>query len=169
MIFEKFMKSIHWIDNMKIRLGWGLVGNQSAGSYAYGATMANTPTAWGTGYYPGNFSNQDLKWESTNSWNVGLDLNLFNNRIEFIADAYYKKTKNLLMQAQLPSYVINNDYMGMASPWVNAGSMENKGIEFTLNTVNINTHGWQWRTGITISFNRNKLTKTNSSSSAWSW
>ncbi|EXG77813.1 TonB-linked outer membrane protein, SusC/RagA family [Xylanibacter oryzae DSM 17970] len=165
---EKFMKSIHWIDNMKIRLGWGLVGNQSAGSYAYGATMANTPTAWGTGYYPGNFSNQDLKWESTNSLNIGLDLNLFNNRIEFIADAYYKKTKNLLMQAQLPSYVINNDYMGMSSPWVNAGSMENKGIEFTLNTININTHGWQWRTGITISFNRNKLTKTNSSSSALS-
>lgn len=162
---EDFMKSIKWIDNLKLRLGWGLVGNQQSASFAYGATMANTSTAWGTGYYPGNFANENLKWESTRAWNVGFDLNVLNNRIEFIVDAYLKKTDNLLMRAVLPSYVINNDYMGMSSPWVNKGSLQNKGIEFSLNTVNIMTKDLQWRTGATLSFNRNKLTALNSESS----
>ncbi len=159
---EQFMKDVKWVDNLKFRLGWGLVGNQSSSSYAYGAIMANTGTAWGTGYYPGNFSNLNLKWESTKAWNVGIDLNVLNNRIEFIVDAYLKKTDNLLMQASLPTYVIKGDYLGMSAPWVNTGSIENKGIEFSLNTVNIMTKDWQWRTGATISFNRNKLTKLNS-------
>lgn len=163
---EPFMGKLEWLSNAKLRLGWGLVGNQSSGSYAYGATMNNTATAWGTGYYPGNFPNANLKWESTNSWNVGLDLSFLNNRIEFIFDAYYKKTSNLLMQASLPSYVINNDWMGMSAPWVNTGAIQNKGVEFTLNTVNISNKDWQWRTGATLSVNRNKLTKLNSEGSA---
>ena len=162
---EKFMENVSFINNLKLRLGWGLVGNQSSGSYAYGATMSNTATAWGTGYYPGNFPNANLKWESTKAWNVGLDISAFNNRIEFIVDWYYKNTDNLLMQASLPSYVINNDWMGMSAPWVNSGAIRNTGIEFTLNTVNISTKDWQWRTGATLSFNRNKLTKLNSEGS----
>ena len=156
------MKKFTWLNNAKLRLGWGLVGNQSTGSYAYGATMANTATAWGTGYYPANFSNANLKWESTNSWNVGLDLAFLHNRIEFIVDWYYKNTKNLLMQASLPSYVINNDYQGLSAPWVNTGAIRNTGIEFTLNTVNIVKKDFEWRTGATLSINRNKLTALNS-------
>lgn len=163
---EEFMKKFTWLNNMKLRLGWGHVGNQSIGSYAYGATMANTATAWGTGYYPGNFPNSKVTWESTKAWNVGLDLTVLRNRIELIIDAYLKKTDNLLMQAALPSYVINNDYMGMSAPYVNTGSIENRGIEFTLNTVNINSNNWQWRTGATLSFNKNKLTGLNSAGSA---
>lgn len=159
---ETFMKKFTWLNNAKLRLGWGLVGNQSTGSYAYGATMANTATAWGTGYYPANFSNANLKWESTNSWNVGLDLAFLHNRIEFIVDWYYKNTKNLLMQASLPSYVINNDYQGLSAPWVNTGAIRNTGIEFTLNTVNIVKKDFEWRTGATLSINRNKLTALNS-------
>ena len=162
---ESFMKNIDWLSNLKLRLGWGHVGNQSSASYAYGAVMANTATAWGTGYYPGNFANLNLKWESTNSWNLGLDFAALNNRIEFIVDAYHKKTDNLLMQASLPSYVINNDWMGMTAPWVNTGAIKNKGIEFTLNTVNISNKDWQWRTGATLSINRNELTKLNSEGS----
>lgn len=163
---EKFMENVSWITNMKLRVGWGLVGNQNSSSYAYGSTMANIATAWGTGYYPANFSNSSLKWESTRAWNVGLDLAFLNNRIEFIADWYYKDTRDLLMQAALPSYVINNDYMGMSSPWVNAGSIRNTGVEFTLNTVNITNKNWEWRTAATFSINRNKLTSLNSESSA---
>ena len=159
---EKFMKNIKWIDNMKLRLGWGLVGNQGAGSYAYGESMRNISTAWGTGYYLNRFPNYGLKWESTNSWNVGMDFSFLNNRIEFIVDAYIKKTNNLLMEAALPSYVINNDWQGISAPWTNAGSMQNKGIEFTLNTVNISKGDWQWRTGATLSINRNKLVSLNS-------
>ena len=159
---EPFMKDVKWLSNWKLRLGWGLVGNQSTGSFAYGATMNNVSTAWGTGYYPARFPNPDLKWESTNSWNVGMDFAFLDNRIEFIVDAYLKKTDNLLMEAALPSYVINNDYQGMSAPWVNSGSIENKGIEFTLNTVNINKGDWSWRSGATFSINRNKLTALNS-------
>ncbi len=162
---ENFLKDVEWLSNFKVRLGWGLVGNQSSGSYAYGAVMSNVATAWGTGYYPGNFANSSLKWESTNAWNAGVDLSFFNNRIELIVDLYLKNTDNLLMQAALPSYVINNDWQGMTAPWVNTGSIRNEGIEITLNTVNIDTKDWQWRTAITLSTNSNKLTKLNSEGS----
>ncbi len=167
---EPFMKNLTWLSNAKLRLGWGLVGNQSAGTYAYGVAMSSVSTAWGNGYYAGNYANPDLKWESTNAWNIGLDLSFFNNRIEFIVDAYYKKTKNLLMYSVLPTYLIDEEgyqyYFGIYPPYVNAGAIRNKGIEFTLNTVNISNKDWQWRTGATISFNRNKLTKLNSEDSS---
>lgn len=152
---EKFLKGVKWLNNLKLRLGWGLVGNQSASSYAYGVTMASAASIWGTGFYAGNYPNDKLKWEETRAWNAGLDLNLFDNRVEFIFDTYLKNTDNLLMQASLPSYVTGI----INSPWVNAGAMENKGAEFTLNTVNISKKDFTWRTGITISFNKNKITK----------
>lgn len=162
---EPFMKDINWLSNLKLRVGWGLVGNQNASSYAYGAVMNNAATAWGTGYYPGNFANEDLKWESTNSWNIGIDFSAFKNRLEVIIDWYYKKTKNLLMQASLPSWIINNDWMGMTSPWVNTGSIRNTGIEFTVSSVNIDSKNWRWNTAATLSINRNKLIKLNNSNS----
>lgn len=152
---EKFLKGVKWLNNLKLRLGWGLVGNQSASSYAYGVTMASAASIWGTGFYAGNYPNDKLKWEETRAWNAGLDLNLFDNRVEFIFDTYLKNTDNLLMRASLPSYVTGI----ITSPWVNAGAMENKGAEFTLNTVNISKKDFTWRTGITISFNKNKITK----------
>ena len=152
---EKFMKNVEPVNNLKLRLGWGIVGNQNAGAYAYGTTMASSATIWGAGFYAGNYSNDKLKWEETKSYNVGLDLTMFNNRLEFIIDAYLKKTDNLLMQASLPDYVTSI----ISSPWVNAGAIENKGFEWTLNTVNISTRDFSWRTGFTFSLNRNKVTK----------
>lgn len=162
---EKFLRNVNWLSNLKLRLGWGIVGNQNAATYAYGTTMKNTTTAWGTGYYPGNYSNPDLKWEETHSYNVGLDLSLLENRIEFIVDAYYKDTNNLLMTASLPAYIIDSEYIGMTAPWVNVGGLNNKGLEFTLNSTNINTRDWTWNMGITLSLNRNKLTKLYSADS----
>lgn len=152
---ESFLKNVSWLSNGKLRLGWGLVGNQNAGSYAYGATMASVSTAYGTGFYPNNFANSKLKWEQTKSWNIGLDLNFLNNRIEFIFDAYLKNTDNLLMQAVLPTYVSGV----INSPWVNSGAMRNKGFEFTLNTVNILNNDFEWSTGLTFSLNRNEVTR----------
>ena len=162
---ENFMKNVKWIDNLKLRLGWGLVGNQNAAIGAYESTLNAYATAWGTGFLPASLGNADLTWEKTNSWNVGLDLNVL-GRIEFIVDAYYKKTDDLLMESALPTYVIMNDWLGMSAPWVNAGSIENKGIEFTLNTTNIQNKDFAWRSGITLSLNRNKLTKLNSAAAA---
>ena len=162
---EQFLQDVDWLDNMKLRLGWGHVGNQSTPGYAYGVAMANVATAWGTGYYPANFPNKSLKWETTNAWNVGLDLNLLGGRIEFIVDAYLKKTDNLLLEAALPMYLVPSEtWNGMTPQWENTGSIENKGVEFTLNTVNLKKKDLEWRTGITLSQNRNKVTKLNSES-----
>lgn len=152
---EKFLQGFEPLNNLKLRLGWGIVGNQNAGAYAYGTSMASSATVWGAGFYAGNYSNDKLKWEETKSYNIGLDLAMFNNRLEFIIDGYLKKTDNLLMQASLPGYVTSI----ISSPWVNAGAIENKGFEFTLNTVNISTRDFTWRTGFTFSLNRNKVTK----------
>lgn len=163
---EPFMKNINWLNNLKLRLGWGIVGNQNAGNYAYGTTMKNTTTYWGTGYYPGNFSNPDLKWEETKAYNAGLDIAVLENRIEFIFDAYYKETSNLLMTASLPAYIIDSEGFGMSAPWVNAGGMVNRGLEFTLNTVNITRRDFEWTTGVTLSFNRNRITQLTSDDSS---
>ena len=152
---EKFMEGFENLSGLKLRAGWGLVGNQSAGSYAYGTKMSTATSVRGTGFYAGNYPNEDLKWEETEAFNVGLDLTLFSNRIELILDAYLKRTDNLIMQASLPSYVNGV----ISSPYVNAGAMENKGFEITLNTVNISNKNFSWQTGITFSLNRNKVTK----------
>lgn len=151
---ESFLKDNPAIDNLKLRLGWGLVGNQAAGSYAYGVTMASAASIWGTGFYPGNFANPDLKWEKTNAYNIGLDLSLFKNRVELTTEVYLKKIDNLLMQAVLPDYISGL----ISAPWVNAGSMNNKGFELSLNTVNINKNGLFWKSGLTFSMNRNRVT-----------
>ena len=157
---ESFLKGVEEITNMKLRFGWGSVGNQNVGSYAYGATMKNNITIWGKGFYPGNYSNPDLQWERTESYNIALDLNMFKNRIEFIAEAYLKKIDNLLLRAILPTYAVHiEDWMTIAPPMVNTGAMENKGLDFTLNTVNIDTKDFSWNTNLTLSLNRNKLTK----------
>lgn len=159
---EAFLKDVKVINSLKLRLGWGVVGNQWAGSYAYGVSMASAASIWGTGFYAGNYPNRELKWEGTNSYNIGIDLALLDNRIEFIADVYYKKTNNLLMQASLPAYVSGV----ISAPWVNAGAMTNKGVEFTLNTHNIRTRDFTWTSGLTFSVNRNEVTKLYSESSA---
>jgi hypothetical protein len=127
--------------------------------------MANVATAWGTGYYPANFPNKSLQWESTNAWNVGLDMNFLSGRIEFIIDAYLKKTDNLLLEAALPMYLVPSEtWNGISPQWENTGSIQNKGFEFTLNTVNLKSKDLEWRTGVTFSLNRNKVTKLNSES-----
>lgn len=158
---ESFMKGIDWLNNFKLRLGWGLVGNSNAPGYAYGTKLASVPSIWGTGFYAENYANANLKWEETKSYNIGLDLNFFNNRIEFILDAYKKNTDNLIMQASLPRYVNGI----ISSPYVNAGAMENRGFELMLNTVNISNPNFTWNTGITFSLNKNKVTKLYTESS----
>ncbi len=150
---ESFLKDVSWLADAKLRLGWGVVGNQNGGNYAYGSTMSAWATAWGTGFSPANFANSKLKWERTKSYNVGLDVSLFSNRVELILDAYLKNTDNLLMQAALPAYISGV----ISSPWVNTGEMRNKGFEFTLNTVNISNRDFSWTSGITFSLNRNKV------------
>lgn len=161
---ESFLRDVEAINALKLRLGWGLVGNQNAGNFAYGASMTSDETIWGSGFHVGNYPNANLKWEKTNSYNIGLDLALFNNRLEFIIDAYYKKTDNLLMKAALPYYGKGGENI-ITAPWINTGALLNKGFEFTLNTINISNRSFQWSSSLTFSLNRNKVTKLNTESS----
>lgn len=155
---ESFLQGNPVINNLKLRVGWGMVGNQNlANNYAYTSIMAPVATIWGTGLLSGNTPNPDLKWEITNSTNLGLDINLLQNRIEFIADVYYKKTKNLLMLRTLPGYAGSKGQGSTTPPWTNIGSLENKGVELTLNTVNLHRGSFKWRSNFIFSLNRNKV------------
>jgi TonB-linked SusC/RagA family outer membrane protein len=164
---ESFMQNISQINHMKLRFSWGLIGNQNIQDYAYGSPLGNRVTVWGTGVLPQRIANPDVQWESTQETNVGMDLYMFGNRIEFIADAYLKKTDNLLMDLQLPTYAgsAGGDYTGaIEAPIVNIGALENKGFEFTLNTVNVDRGGFTWTTGLVFSLNRNEVLKMTSDS-----
>lgn len=162
---ESFLHNHDVIDNLKLRLGWGRVGNQNIESYAYTSTMATVASIWGTALLSGNTANPDLKWETTSSSNIGVDFNLFRNRIEFIADFYYKKTDNLLLRLPLPAYVGTAGQGSTSPPWANIGSLENKGVELTLNTVNIDKKGFSWRSNFVFSLNRNKVLSLDTESS----
>ncbi len=165
---EGFMSGVEAINNLKLRVGWGAVGNENlrGTAYSYTSTYQSVATAnWGTALIAANTANPDLEWETTYSTNVGIDLNLFDNRIEFIADLYYKKTENLLLELPLPAYVGTTGQGATGAPWVNIGSLENKGIELTLNTVNINKGDFMWRSNFIFSLNRNKVLSLNTQTS----
>lgn len=159
---EKFMESLqNTIDDMKLRIGWGKNGNQAGiGNYAYLASMnASRVSPTTDNLYPGmaitsnSAANKELTWEKTTQWNAGLDLVLFNSRLNFTLDAYYKKTTDLLLTVSLPSYI--NLPGGITR---NDGEMTNKGMEFLISSQNIKGE-FSWNTDFNISFNRNRLTK----------
>lgn len=158
---EKFMKNISWINDLKIRGGWGETGNQSGlGDYAYLAKYSINRVQWfGEGHdqnavptrTQSSLSNPELTWESTHQLDIGFDLTVLNNRLTIYADYYYKRTKNMLMSLTLPAgsaAARNLSY--------NGGEMENKGFEFTVSSKNF-TGAFKWNTDFNISFNRNKL------------
>ncbi|GHV56135.1 SusC/RagA family TonB-linked outer membrane protein [Bacteroidia bacterium] len=157
---ENFLKNTEAISNLKLRLGWGLVGNQAIPeNYAYIAYYGSSTTNWGPGLIAKNVPNPDLHWETTSSSNIGFDLGLLKNRIELVLDLYYKKTNDLLMVKPLPSTsgTVEGTKPGyMKAPWVNAGSIENKGIELSVNTVNIQNKDFRWNSNFIFSLNRNK-------------
>jgi TonB-linked SusC/RagA family outer membrane protein len=162
---EDFLKGNTVISNLKLRLGWGAVGNQNVPNYAYTSTYNSSATAnWGTGLLASNTANKDLKWETTYSSNAGIDLSLFDNRVELAADVYYKKTDDLLNQLALPAYVGTSGQGSTSAPWYNIGSLENKGLEIALNTVNIKNEKFSWTSNFIFSMNKNKVLSLNSDS-----
>lgn len=163
---ENFLRDVDEINSLKLRAGWGKTGNQNVTDYAYMALLANKTTPWGVGVLTGNTANPDLTWETTSSYNIGLDLGLLQNRIEFIADVYYKKTDNLLLQLPLPSFLGSGGHGAANNPWGNVGSIENKGIELTLNTTNIVTRDFQWTSNVVFSLNRNKVKSLDTANSS---
>lgn len=164
---ESFLEDVDWIDNLKLRLGYGLTGNANVSAFAYTAALKNIQTIWGNGQMLSRMPNEDLTWERTRSVNAGLDVNLFGNRIELIADLYYKRTNDLLMILSLPGIAGTNGTSNVSpqAPWSNVGSVSNKGVELTLNTVNISKKNFTWRTSLTFTHNRNKVLSLNTANS----
>ena len=162
---EELLKNSSWLKNGKLRLSWGMTGNNRTTTpwdfYAQIVTKPGDPDSndyvFGgeivPGYYPGNMANPNLRWETTEQYDVGIDLSFFEgDRIKITADWYLKNTYDLLLQATMPSST------GYESAMMNVGSMRNSGWEFSLETVNINTKNFQWTTSFNIAFNRNKVT-----------
>jgi TonB-linked SusC/RagA family outer membrane protein len=166
---EKFMEKISFISDAKVRASYGITGNNRVTDYAYQSVLrqnagANSGNTTG-GYYfnnvyvpgavPTDVGNDALKWESTAQANFGINLAFFKNRIEIIADYYDKRTKDLLLNASLPSS------FGYLTGFKNIGTVSNRGLEFTLNTVNIQAKDFTWMSNFNISFNRNKIISLN--------
>jgi TonB-dependent starch-binding outer membrane protein SusC len=153
---EEFMKSNSLISNLKLRTSIGVTGNSEIPAYqslsllsSNYAAVINEARVSGTGL--NRLANPDLKWEKTTQSDVGVELGLLNNRITLEADVYYRKTTDMLLDAPVPRT------SGYATIRKNVGSMENKGIELGINTVNIDGGDFTWNTTFNISMNRNKV------------
>jgi len=153
---EKFIKDDSFINDLKIRAGWGIVGNDNINAYSYLGRVgsgANYPFGGVAqpGTFPASIENLELKWEESEQTNIGFDLTMFDNKVSLTADAYIKKTNDLLLNAPLPTAT------GFDNAIRNIGEIQNKGIEFALNTTNIETENLTWNTGFNISFNKNEV------------
>ena len=156
---EAFMKNVKWLSNGKLRLGWGQTGNSSIGGYKWGSAMSTMETGLGLSYRPANLKNLDIKWETQEQINVGLDLGFFNGRINVTADWYKKVSKDMLMQLTLPSIMgtSGNASSALAAPYGNYGDIENTGFEFEIKARPIESKDFSWESDFQISFNKNKL------------
>lgn len=170
---EKFMKPFKKVlDSGKLRLSWGLTGNNRIGEYDYYALLAMLKERQGdyvsngsipsgvypfdnnmgsVGIVPISLPNEDLKWETTEQWNLGLDLSFLAGRINVTADLYRKTTRDLLLDASLP---LSSGYYSATK---NIGKVRNDGLELSLSTLNYDAHGFRWSTDFNIAFNKNKV------------
>lgn len=151
---EAFLREVDWLSNLKVRASYGKTGNQNIDNYKSLAMLGTMNYALGgmlnSGVGPNNIPNPDLKWETTASTDVGLDIGLFNNRLSLVVDYYYKNTTDLLWNISTPSSV------GFGSIFKNIGSLENKGLEITLG-ADVFTGEFKWNTQMNWSRNRNKV------------
>ena len=164
---ESFLKDVEWLSNGKLRLGWGQTGNSNIGGYAWGSSLSQMNSYLGMGYRPANFANTAVKWEAQEQINIGLDLGFFQDRLNLTVDLYRKISKNMLMSMQLPSYMgtQGNDSSKLQSPKGNYGSIENKGLEITIDAHPF-VGEFQWDSNLQLSFNRNSLVALSGTTSA---
>lgn len=152
---EEIFKRIEDLNNLKVRIGVGEVGNQEIGLYSYLANLRTVNVALGdqltTGFLPDNIANPNVRWESSFQTNIGIDLGLYNNRLEVIADYYVKRADGMLLPALLPLTAGS-----LNPPFVNIGEIENRGIEISLNTVPVRGK-FTWRNTVNFTKNTNEV------------
>ena len=157
---EAFMKNIKTVaENIKLRLGYGQVGNQEIPNYLYGSPLNASVTGLGTGFLLNQIANPNLKWQTSIQYNGGIDFSLFAKRIEASVDVYKKTSRNFLFQLPLPAYLVGSfTYLGGVNPpYVNLGRVDNQGIDITLNTHNIVSGKVKWNTNIIFSHYTNTV------------
>ena len=164
---KDFTRSIG-LDNGKIRVGWGQTGNANIGGGAWESGMSKMPTGLGDSQRPANISNTGIHWEKQVQTNLGLDLNFLQNRINLTVDLYKKVSSDMLMSLTLPSYMgtQGNGSSALAAPKGNFGTIENKGLEITLDTHPIDNKNFGWDSNFQVSFNKNKLVALDGSANA---
>jgi TonB-dependent starch-binding outer membrane protein SusC len=158
---EAFLKNVDWLSELKLRLGWGKTGQQEGvDDYNWIATYSkNTgndsyyPIAGdGTLYRPDNFT-PELKWETTTTYNVGIDFGILDQRLSFALDGYYRKTTDLLNYAPAPIMTSFRNYC-----WQNIGSLKNVGVEFAIDWKAIQSKNWFWTLNYNVTYNKNEIT-----------
>jgi TonB-linked SusC/RagA family outer membrane protein len=153
-----FLKNVQWLSDGKLRASYGKTGNNRIPEFSYLSTSTISPAnsySFNNTYVASNvpvtIGNSDLLWETTDQYDAGIDISFLNSRINFTGDVYRKTTSHLLLNATLPTST------GYTSAFENVGSVQNQGLELTLNTVNIVSKSFKWTSNFNISFNQNKV------------
>ncbi|MBQ4032871.1 MAG: SusC/RagA family TonB-linked outer membrane protein, partial [Paludibacteraceae bacterium] len=158
---EKFLKNKKWLEDLKFRASIGTVGNQEIGNYAYSSDYSATHYFFGgvrnLAYYRSSLGNDDLKWESTTSFDLGLDINLFKGRLGFVFDYYHKKTSDLLLSLSVQQTT------GFSSQLQNVGNVTNDGVEFGVNGTLYQSKKFNWTANANIAHNKNRVSSLGGS------
>ncbi|RYD93706.1 MAG: SusC/RagA family TonB-linked outer membrane protein, partial [Sphingobacteriales bacterium] len=154
---EKFLADTEWVNQLKLRAGVGVTGNSNINAYATKGPLTSLFYPQGNTLLPGvapsaTLANQELTWEKTTQYNLAVDFGFFNNRISGALDFYTSKTSDLLLQQQIPSVT------GFPNTWANVGATKSRGVELTLNTVNIDTGKFLWTSAFSGSIQTNEIT-----------
>jgi TonB-linked SusC/RagA family outer membrane protein len=158
--FMNFTKS--FANNIKVRVGYGEVGNQGVPNYLYGSALSPSTTGLGTGFTVDKVPNPELTWETAQQTNAGIDISFLNSRIDFTFDWFSKDSKNFLFQKPLPAYLLGGSasYSTAAvisAPYINGGNMNNKGFDFSITSRNFVGNKFRWNTSVVFSRYKNEV------------
>ncbi len=149
---ERFLRRLRTIDYLKLRISGGLVGNQEISDYAFTTSYATGSYGGSSSYSKQNTANDKLKWETTASYNVGIDLGLWKDRVNIVLDAYYKKTSDLLLVVPM------GFASGVTSQLQNVGNVVNKGVELAVRGTLLQRKGLTWTASANVAYNHNEIT-----------
>lgn len=160
---EKFLEDSKTINDLKLRVGYGVTGNQNIGNYSfassYNTNLYNFNNSFVTAAVPTVLPNSNVKWESQKQFNVGIDASLFNHVFDLTIDGYIKNTEDMLVPQTVP---VTSGYSDIYVPYINAGKIRNKGVEAVITTYNIDKKNFKWSTDVVFAFNKNEVININS-------
>jgi TonB-linked SusC/RagA family outer membrane protein len=163
---EGFLRTNEFISDLKLRVGYGKVGNQNINTYAYGSKLVSVVSPFGTTYKLDRLANPNVRWEAGTQANIGFDMSLFQGRVDLTVDFFKKGAEAFLIELPIPLYLGGNAGGGVFAinaPYVNLGNMENKGFDIQINTHNMRKGNFTWDTDLIFSLFRNKITKLDNS------